>query len=353
MKNVSAQSLTAQSPRLLQHYLESWAQGCPDRTVISSLISEIAGAGVRLSRLIVSRELEQQAGSDSLVAVDDSSIQPMAKLAHELFATALAGLPVSVLASAECSDPVVIDPQGRYAVAIDPLDGEANLEINLSIGSIFSILESEGTDITDLNPGRQQRAAGFLCYGPQTRLVLTVGEGTFQFLLDPAQEQFYQLARPLQIPAGKREFAINIANYRFWDSSLRHFIDDCIAGEEGSLGENFNMRWNGSLVAEAFRILVRGGVFLYPGDARPDYQNGRLRLLYHAAPLALIIEQAGGAASDGNEPILGMPVPSLHARVPLIFGCREQVNEVIEYISGVALDSGHFPLFLNRGLLRN
>jgi fructose-1,6-bisphosphatase I len=353
MKNISAQPLTAHAPRLLQHYLESWSQGCPDRAVISSLIIEIAGAGIRLSRTIASREIEQHAGPDSLFAAGDRSIQPMAQLAHELFATALAGLPVSMLASAECSSPQVIDPQGRYAVAIDPLDGDANLEINLSTGTIFSILESDDTDVAGLHPGRQQRAAGFVCYGPQTRLVLTVGEGTCQFLLDPEQEQFYQLGRPLRIPAGKREFAINIANYRFWDSNLRHFIDDCIAGEEGSLGENFNMRWNGSLVAEAFRILVRGGVFLYPGDARPDYQNGRLRLLYHAAPLALIIEQAGGAASDGNEPILSMSVPSLHARVPLIFGCREQVNEVIEYISGVALDSGHFPLFLNRGLLRN
>jgi fructose-1,6-bisphosphatase I len=353
MKNASVQAVTTQSPRSLQHYLESWAQGCPDRAVISSLISEIAGAGIRLSRAIISREIDQHAGPDSLFTAGDRSIQPMAQFAHELFATALAGLPVSMLASAECSAPRVIDPQGRYAVAIDPLDGDTNLEINLSLGTIFSILESDVTDVMGLHPGRQQRAAGFLCYGPQTRLVLTVGEGSCQFLLDPGQEQFYQLGRALRIPAGKREFAINIANYRFWDSSLRHFIDDCIAGEEGSLGENFNMRWNGSLVAEAFRILVRGGVFLYPGDARPDYQNGRLRLLYHAAPLALIIEQAGGAASDGNEPILGMPVPSLHARVPLIFGCREQVNEVIEYISGVALDSGHFPLFLNRGLLRN
>ena len=120
----------------------------------------------------------------------------------------------------------------------------------------------------------------------------------------PPGNSFTSWPGPCAIPAGKHEFAINTANYRFWDSSLRHFIDDCIAGEEGALGENFNMRWNGSLVAEAFRILVRGGVFLYPGDSRPNYHNGRLRLLYHAAPLALIIEQAGGAASDGNERIL-------------------------------------------------
>lgn len=353
MKNISAQPLTAHAPRLLQHYLESWAQGGPDRAVITSLVSQIAAAGIRLSRMIVSRELEQKTFSDSVVAVDDRSIQPMARLAHELFATALTGLPVSLLASAECRDPQVIDPQGRYAVAIDPLDGDANVEINLSIGTIFSILECDDSDLAGVEPGRQQRVAGFFYYGPQTRLVLSCGEGTFQFLLDPEQDLFYQLARPMRIPAGKREFAINIANYRYWDSDLRHFIDDCIAGEEGSLGENFNMRWNGSLVAEAFRILVRGGVFLYPGDSRPNYHNGRLRLLYHAAPLAMIIEQAGGAASDGNETILDMPVPSLHARVPLIFGCREQVDEVIEYISGVALDSGHFPLFMNRGLLRN
>jgi fructose-1,6-bisphosphatase I len=303
--------------------------------------------------LIVAREL---AGKERLVSLpaDGDPARPSTDiLAHQLFANALSGLPVSVLVSAECEAPQPLDPQGRYAVAIDPLDGAENLETNLAIGTVFSILESDGSDLVGQRPGLRQRAAGFLFYGPQTRLVLSYGQGTYQFLLDPEQECFYLLNGPLLIPAGKREFAINTSNYRYWDNSMRHFIDDCIAGEEGALGKNFNMRWSGSLVAEAFRILLRGGVFLYPGDSRPDFRDGRLRLLYHALPLALIIEQAGGAASDGNESILTMQLSAPHARVPLIFGCSERVNEVIDYISGVALDSGHHPLFMNRGLLRN
>jgi len=338
---------------LLQHYLDAWAGSDADRQAIGALIGAIAATGVNLSSLIATCEPDSEAGVDILPDGHEPAHQSIATLAHELFASALSGLPVSLLVSAESDEAQVIDAQARYAVAIDPLDGAANLETNQSTGSIFSILEMDAGELVGTHPGKHQKAAGFLHYGPQTRLILSCGEGTHQFLLDPASAQFHHLTQPLAIPSGKYEFAINTANYRYWDSNLRHFIDDCVAGEEGALGQNFNMRWSGALVAEAFRILLRGGVFLYPGDARPNYRNGRLRLLYHALPLAMIIEQAGGAASDGNEPILAMRLSALHARVPLIFGCRERVAEVIDYISGVALDSGHHPLFLNRGLLRN
>ena len=337
----------------LQQFLATWAQGNPADATIESIVSVIADAGIRLGKLIVTHDLSRQEAMESATIADGDISQPLELLAHNLFVSALAGLPISMLVSAEHDDPLPIDPLGRFAVAIDPLDGATNIATNLSLGTIFSIFASNGDDLLGMQLGSRQLASGFLYYGPQTRLILSCGEGTHQFLLDPDRGQFYQLAGPLWIPAGKHEFAINTANYRFWDSNLRHFIDDCIAGEDGALGENFNMRWNGSLVAEAFRILVRGGVFLYPGDSRANYHDGRLRLLYHAAPLAMLVEQAGGAASDGNERILDMSVPSLHARVPLIFGCKDRVHEVIEYISGVAFDSGHFPLFLNRGLLRN
>jgi len=238
-------------------------------------------------------------------------------------------------------------------VAIDPLDGSSNVETNMSIGAIFSILETSAEDLYEINLGERQKAAGFICFGPQTRLVLSCGEGTIVFLLDPASEKFHRVGKPIQIPPGKREFAINTSNYRFWDPSVRHFIDDCIAGEDGALGEDFNMRWNAALVAEAFRILMRGGVFLYPGDTRPNYQNGRLRLLYKALPIAMLIEQAGGAASNGNQRILEMKLSSLNERVPFIFGSQDRVREVIDYLSGEALNSGQFPLFVNRSLLRN
>ena len=337
----------------LRQFLATWGQGNPARETIGSIVNEIASTGIKLYKLIATHDLYHQDGVELTTSEPGDESLPLELLAHNLFASALSVLPISILVSAERDDPQLVNSLGRYGVAIDPLDGAANIATNLSLGTIFSIFESDGDDLLGMQPGARQQAAGFLYYGPQTRLILSCGEGTYQFLLDPGREQFYQLGGPLWIPSGKREFAINTANYRFWDNSLRHFIDDCIAGEEGALGEDFNMRWNGSLVAEGFRILVRGGVFLYPGDSRPDYHNGRLRLLYHAAPLALIIEQAGGAASDGSEPVLALKLASPHARVPLIFGCKDRVREAIDYVSGVALGSGHFPLFVNRGLLRN
>jgi fructose-1,6-bisphosphatase I len=198
-----------------------------------------------------------------------------------------------------------------------------------------------------------QVAAGFLFYGAQTLLVLSCGEGVFSFLLDPAENRFSRAGDALTIPERCREFAINTSNYRFWDDNLRCFIDDCVAGESGPLGVDFNMRWNASLVAEAYRILRRGGVFLYPGDSRPGFENGRLRLLFEALPLAFLVEQAGGMASDGLERILDMRLASLHGRVPLIFGSCDRVREVIDYISGDALQNTRFPLFEKRSLFRN
>jgi len=340
------------APQLDEHLL-SWAEGDSDREIISLLIEQIAAAGIRLAQTIARYDLVEKRESAPQGAFADAAQNPLVQTAHRIFESALRALPVSVLASSEREAPRRIDPDGRFAVVIDPLDGSSNIDTNLSIGSLFSILESDGEDLDEVVPGSRMKAAGFLFYGPQIRLVLSHGEGCYQFLLDPASECFFRIGSAMKIPSGRREFAINTSNYRFWDSSVRHFIDDCVAGEDGVLGENFNMRWNASLVAEAFRILIRGGVFLYPGDSRPEYRDGRLRLLFEALPLAMLIEQAGGFASDGSQRILDAQLTDLHARIPLIFGCRERVLEVIDYVSGDALDSGRFPLFTNRSLLRN
>jgi fructose-1,6-bisphosphatase I len=335
------------SKRRLEQYLAGWAQGDPAREAVQQLMTAISAAGVRLSKVIAAHDSSAQAQAET------ERQTSLDLIAHNIYETALSELPISFLASEERDELQVLDPQGQFGVAIDPLDGSSNIETNQSIGSIFSILEARADELYDIELGDRQRAAGFLLFGPQTRLILSCGEGTVVFLLDPANEQFYQDREALRIPPGKYEFAINTSNYRFWDSSLRHFIDDCIAGEEGALGENFNMRWSAALVAETYRILMRGGVFLYPADTRRNYQNGRLCLLYEALPMAMLIEQAGGAASDGGQRILDMKLSSLHARVPLIFGSQDRVREVIDYISGEALNSGHFPLFVNRSLLRN
>lgn len=337
----------------LDQFLDSSAQQDPALEELVPIIRGIAEAGISLSNLISRHGLIDyldKAGDEN----SDGDLQtPLDIMAHNIFEAALRQLPVSYLASEEQVDLLELDSRATYGVAIDPLDGSSNIETNMSIGTIFSILSGGPEELLGQDLGSRQKAAGFLVYGPQTRLVLTCGAGSFIFLLEPDTKKFYQVGNAITIPPKQREFAINTSNYRFWDDSVRQFIDDCIAGEDGPLGEDFNMRWNASLVAEAYRILMRGGVFLYPGDSRPRYQNGRLRLLYEALPLAFVIEQAGGMASDGNHNILASKLVSLHERIPLIFGSSDRVRDVIEYITGEAIENTRFPLFGNRGLLRN
>jgi len=341
------------SSRTLDQFLSSAAQRDPALEQLVPIVQGIAGAGISLSNLISRHGLidyVDKAGAEN----SDGDLQaPLDIVAHNIFEAALSPLPVSFLASEERAELLELDPRAAYGVAIDPLDGSSNIETNMSIGTIFSVLSASAEDLLGQDLGSRQKAAGFLVYGPQTRLVLTCGAGTFIFLLEPDTQQFYQVGDAVTVPSKQREFAINTSNYRFWDDSVRQFIDDCIAGEDGPLGEDFNMRWNASLVAEAYRILMRGGVFLYPGDSRPGYQDGRLRLLYEALPLAFVVEQAGGMASDGNQPILDARLVSLHERIPLIFGSTDRIRDVIDYITGEAVENTRFPLFGNRGLLRN
>jgi fructose-1,6-bisphosphatase I len=337
----------------LEQHLASWAQLGGGQEELVSIILVIAGAGVGLANLISRQVMREQASGIDLD--DPEATRPVSLdiLSHRVFTEALSKLPLSFLASKKNDELVEIDPGSAYGVTIDPLDGLSNIETNTSIGTIFSVLSANADDISGKKLGDVQRAAGFLFYGPQTRLVLTCGEGSYSFLLNPDDGHFYQTGDAINIRPGRSEFAINTSNYRFWDENLRYFIDDCIAGEGGPLGEDFNMRWNASLVAEAFRILVRGGVFLYPGDSRPGCHNGRLRLLHDASPLAFIIEQAGGMASNGIGRILDMKLTSPLQQVPLIFGSTDRVQEVIEYVSGEAITNTRFPLFENRSLFRS
>jgi fructose-1,6-bisphosphatase I len=201
-------------------------------------------------------------------------------------------------------------------------------------------------------PGSQQKAAGYIIYGPQCALVLTVGKGTHIFTLDRTSGEF-RLTKPgIQIPASAREYAINASNQRHWSEAIRAYFTDCVEGEDGPRGQDFNMRWIASLVAECHRILARGGVFLYPADARKGYQQGRLRLLYEAKPIALLIDQAGGKAIDSQNPILEMVGTALHQRTPLIFGSRLEVELIGRYVAGRHALSERAPLFGHRGLFR-
>jgi fructose-1,6-bisphosphatase I len=281
---------------------------------------------------------------------------PLDVAAQQIFEKHLSESPASMLVSEELDDFMLLPGKSSLCVAIDPLDGSSNIETNMSIGSIFSIIEVNGQELNDpvqaIDTGKQL-AAGFFVYGPQTTLALCCNDGVNIFALDPGSSEFILQKHRVQIPDRKPEFAINSSNYRHWDSGIRHYVDDCISGLDGPLGADYNMRWNASLVAEAYRILTRGGVFLYPGDSRPGYQNGRIRLLYEALPVAMVIEQASGKATDGFERILDKPVTGYHNRVPLIFGSRDSVDTIEDYLSSVPSNMAPSPLFTKRTLFRN
>lgn len=269
---------------------------------------------------------------------------------------ALRRAPVAAVASEEMPAPIALSDNAPVAVAMDPLDGSSNIDTNVSVGTIFSLLPSvRGEDdalAPFLQPGREQLAAGYVLYGPQTALVLTLGEGTDMFTLDHATGSFLRTQTGMQIPAHSREFAINASNYRHWDNAVRAWFDDCLAGVEGPRAVDFNMRWIASMVAEAHRILVRGGVYFYPGDARPGYASGRLRLVYEANPIGFLVEQAGGAISTATGSVLDIRPGLLHARVPLLFGSREEVARLEHYHEWPPAVGARSPLFGRRGLFR-
>jgi fructose-1,6-bisphosphatase len=228
-------------------------------------------------------------------------------------------------------------PLGKYLLVFDPLDGSSNIDINISVGTIFSILRrpdgaGRGALADFLQPGVRQACAGYAIYGPSTMVVLTLGHGVHGFTLDRELGEFVLTHRELRIPEGTREFAINASNQRFWDPPVKRYVSECLAGRTGPREADFNMRWVASLVAEVHRILVRGGLFLYPSDTKePARAAGRLRLLYEANPMAFIVEQAGGAASTGRSRILEVQPTELHQRVPVVLGSRSEVERLVRY----------------------
>ena len=231
-------------------------------------------------------------------------------------------------------------PKGEYLLLFDPLDGSSNIDVNVSIGTIFSVLhmpeDDRGVDEGDfLQPGNRQVAAGYCVYGPQTTLVLTVGDGVAMFTLDREQGSFILTQENVRIPADTQEFAINMSNMRHWAPPVRRYIDECLQGKDGPRGKDFNMRWIASMVADVHRILSRGGVFMYPWDQREPNKPGKLRLMYEANPMAWLIEQAGGAATNGKERILDIQPTKLHERVSVILGSKNEVERVTSYHSGL------------------
>jgi fructose-1,6-bisphosphatase I len=248
---------------------------------------------------------------------------------------------LAALASEEMEDPRPIPthyPRGEYLLLFDPLDGSSNIDVNISVGTIFSVLKCpktdagaycEPTEAAFLQPGRNQVAAGFAVYGPTTVLVLTVGDGVHGFTLDRETYTFVLTHPDIKIPADTQEFAINVSNQRRWEAPVKRYIDECLAGKDGPRGKDFNMRWVASMVADVFRVLSRGGIFMYPRDSKN--KDGRLRLMYEANPMALIVEQAGGAATDGKTRILDVQPKGLHQRIAVVLGSKNEVDLVTSY----------------------
>jgi len=244
---------------------------------------------------------------------------------------------LAALASEEMDLPYRIPthyPRGEYLLLFDPLDGSSNIDVNIAVGTIFSVLRcpeggAEADEKAFMQPGTAQVAAGFAVYGPTTQLVLTLGDGTHGFTLDREIYTFVLTHPDLRIPEETQEFAINVSNMRRWEPPVKRYIDECLAGKDGPRGKDFNMRWVASMVADVYRILSRGGIFMYPRDAKN--RDGRLRLMYEANPMALIVEQAGGAATDGRSRILELQPQKLHQRVAVILGSKNEVERVTSY----------------------
>jgi len=227
-------------------------------------------------------------------------------------------------------------PQGEYLLLFDPLDGSSNIDVNVSIGTIFSVLRKvnnqRGVSEEDfLQPGKQQAAAGYCIYGPQTTLVLTVGDGVAMFTLDREMGSWVLTEDNVRIPADTKEFAINMSNLRHWAPPVKRYIDECLAGTTGPREKDFNMRWIASMVADVHRILCRGGIFMYPWDAREPQKAGKLRLMYEANPMGFIVEQAGGLATNGKQRILDISPTKLHERVAVVLGSKNEVERVTQY----------------------
>ena len=224
-------------------------------------------------------------------------------------------------------------PRGEYLLLFDPLDGSSNIDVNISVGTIFSVLRcprgAEPGEKVFLQPGREQVAAGFAVYGPTTQLVITVGDGAHAFTLDRETFTFVLTQEKIKIPENTAEFAINTSNMRRWEAPVKRYIDECLAGKDGPRGKDFNMRWVASMVADVYRVLSRGGIFMYPRDSKN--KEGRLRMMYEANPMAFIVEQAGGAATDGKTRLLDIQPARLHQRVAVILGSKNEVERVTSY----------------------
>ena len=324
----------------LTQFIIEQQRGLPDATgTFSLLLNNIVTACKEISHLVNRGNLVGVLGSADSENVQGEVQKKLDIITNDIMVNGLNWTGhLAGMASEEVDDIIEIPenyPKGKYLALFDPLDGSSNIDVNLAVGTIFSILHCpEGIKPTVedfLLKGVEQVCAGFVLYGPSTMMVLTTGHGVNGFTLDQDIGEFILTHPNMRIPEETSEFAINMSNQRFWEPPVQRYIDECLQGKDGPRGKNFNMRWIASLVAEVYRILTRGGVFLYPSDLRDSSKPGRLRLMYEANPMAFIMEQAGGACSTGYERILEIKPTHIHQRVPLILGSKNEVERIVTY----------------------
>ena len=327
----------------LTHYLIRCEREHGIDSDLRLLLETVARACKTISHAVGKGALGNVLGDADSTNVQGEAQKRLDLLSNEiLFEASCWGGHLAGMASEEMDAPMGIPlayPRGKYLLLFDPLDGSSNIDVNVSIGTIFSVLpsptnggiDSDAGEAAFLQSGQRQVCAGYTVYGPQTLLVLTVGYGVQVFTLDRDTGSFLLTQGNLQVPPETREFAINMSNMRHWDAPVRRYVDELLAGKSGPRGVDFNMRWVASMVADVHRIMSRGGVFMYPRDARNGYASGRLRLMYEGNPMAFLIEQAGGAATDGHRRILDIEPKKLHERVAVFLGSKSEVERVTEY----------------------
>jgi len=347
----------------LSKFLIQQLHDVDDQGRLAALLVDVAAAVKAISAMTAKGALGGYLGAVGQTNLHGGQQKKLDVLANNAMVTATewGGL-VAGLASEELDEPYAIPEnfaRGPYLLVFDPLDGSSNTDVNVSVGTIFSVLRhgSEAPPATTdyLQPGTRQVAAGYAIYGPATMLVISVGKGTHGFTLDREVGNFILTHSDLAIPEDTSEFAINTSNARFWEPPVHRYVTECQAGRAGERGRDFNMRWIASKVAEVHRILMRGGVFLYPTDTKDPAKPGRLRLLFEANPISMLIEQAGGASSTGRGRLMELAPEQLHQRVPVVLGSKNEVTRIERYHAEHARGDDRpyeSPLFNERSLFR-
>ncbi len=350
---------TAGKATLTQFLIEERRRAPQATGDLNALITDVSLACKAISRKVAYGELGGVLGEAGSGNVQGEQQKSLDVLSNRIFLRANEwGGHVAGMVSEEMEDVYTLPPQyprGKYLLLFDPLDGSSNIDVNVAVGSIFSIVRAPNASVDAtardfLQHGVNQVCAGYAIYGPSTMLVLTLGAGTHAFTLEPMLGEWVLSHPNLTIPKSTREFAINASNSRFWEPAVKRYVDECMAGRAGDRGVDFNMRWIASLVAETHRIVMRGGVFLYPRDSKEPTKAGRLRLLYEANPISFLIEQAGGQASTGHRRLMEVQPESLHQRIGFVFGSSDEVARIERYHNEAPQDTYRSPLFGTRGL---